>query len=424
MIDPPHARSDAADDINAYIDPRSQPAVVDDGVLTGLAVCVKDVIHVAGLPTSAGSAAWRREPQVDAEAVARLRAAGASIAGKGNTNEFALGIDGMNPHHGDCRNPRDLARMSGGSSSGPAAAVAAGSAALGLGTDTTGSLRVPAAFCGVVGIRPTYGSVPVAGVVSLAPSYDAVGPIAADVTTAALALGVLQDDHQLISWTASSPKPRLKLDGFCIGMVPGWHVGRCDQSVLAAFESAMRALADAGAAVVELDVLELDDVEQTHMIIQLSEAAAVHAPWFAEQRDHYAPRVRALLERGAGYPAAHIAERRAHRERVRVAIANLLANGIDAIAMPAAPVAALSRDARTITLADGQADVRAALLALSIPFSQAEGPTLALPMGSYDGLPLGLQLHGAASDERGLLELALAVEALLSVGEDSGCRGA
>ncbi len=402
------------DALNAYLLRAAVSATAPDGPLRGMDVCVKDLVDVGGLPTRAGSARWRRDPSTDATAVARLRAAGAAVAGKGNTNEFALGIDGLNPHHGDCRHPLDGARMTGGSSSGPAAAVAGGLADLGLGTDTTGSLRVPAAFCGIVGVRPTRGSVPADGVLDLAPTYDVVGPLARDVTGAALALGVLQDDPALVAWAASRPTPPGRLDGVRLGVVDDWHQTRCDPEVLASFDRALATAAARGAQIVGVTLPELEDVEQTHMVVQLSEAAAVHAPWFAEQREHYAERVRALLERGAGYPAETVQARRAHRAGIAAAVDAALAAGLDALVMPAAPCSAPRRDATSVRLVGGEAELRPALLALAIPFSQATGPTVALPMGrGADGFPLGLQLHGRAGGEPALLALALALEAAL-----------
>ncbi|HVS98932.1 MAG TPA: amidase, partial [Solirubrobacterales bacterium] len=179
--------------------------------LAGMPVCVKDMIDVAGMPTTAGGADWVRHPDADATAVARLRAAGAIVVGKGNTNEFACGIDGRNPHKGDCRNPFDPERLSGGSSSGPAVAVASGMAEGAIGTDTSGSIRVPAALSGVVGIRPTRGLVPTDGVVPLAWSLDAVGPLAPDVATAALLLDVL-------AGRAPARAPRPEVAGLRLGM--------------------------------------------------------------------------------------------------------------------------------------------------------------------------------------------------------------
>ena len=149
------------------------------GALLGAPVAVKDIIDAAGFPTTGGGDGWVRMPETDATVVARVRAAGGVVLGKTATNEFAFGIDGTNPHHPPCRHPRDPARLPGGSSSGSTVAVATGQAAVGLGSDTSGSLRVPAALCGVLALRPTPGRVPRDGVLPLAPIYDVVGPIAA-----------------------------------------------------------------------------------------------------------------------------------------------------------------------------------------------------------------------------------------------------
>ncbi|HTA36381.1 MAG TPA: amidase, partial [Solirubrobacteraceae bacterium] len=161
------------------------------GPLAGLPLVVKDVIDVAGLPTRGGTASWRRLPERDADCVAALRSAGAIVIGKAHTNELAFGIDGRNPHRPPCRNPHDATRLPGGSSSGPAVAVAAGLAFAGLGTDTSGSIRVPAALCGVAGLRPTHGLLSRRGALALAPSYDVVGPLARCVADLQLLFAVL-----------------------------------------------------------------------------------------------------------------------------------------------------------------------------------------------------------------------------------------
>ena len=171
-LDPAHARR-RAHEIDAL------RASGERGALLGAPVAVKDIIDAAGFPTTGGGDGWVRMPETDATVVARVRAAGGVVLGKTATNEFAFGIDGTNPHHPPCRHPRDPARLPGGSSSGSTVAVATGQAAVGLGSDTSGSLRVPAALCGVLALRPTPGRVPRDGVLPLAPIYDVVGPIAA-----------------------------------------------------------------------------------------------------------------------------------------------------------------------------------------------------------------------------------------------------
>src|SRR4051794_880418 len=197
-------------------------ADADPRLLLGIPICVKDVIDVAGLPTTAGAAGWRREPADDAPAVARLRAAGAVIVGKGNTNEFAYGIDGRNPHWGDVVNPLDPARLPGGSSAGPAVAVAPGVGLPGVGTGPTGWVRVPAALCGLTALRPTLGAVPVQGVVPLAWSYDVVGPIVRSVPDAALLWSVLSGDP--VAGDARLPRVGV-LDQLFDGAVPAVAAG-------------------------------------------------------------------------------------------------------------------------------------------------------------------------------------------------------
>jgi aspartyl-tRNA(Asn)/glutamyl-tRNA(Gln) amidotransferase subunit A len=210
--------------------------------LRGIPICVKDIIDVADMPTTAGADHWRRDPATDAASVARLRAAGAVIVGKGNTNEFAYGIDGCNPHTGDVCNPRDGDRMSGGSSSGPAAALAAGLALGAVGTDTSGSLRVPASLCGVVGLRPTRTLVPREGVVPLSWSYDAVGPMArtaadASVLIAAMAGRPIEPAHPLAEGREAVGRP---LAGTRIGVVEELVEPSCEPYVADGFRAAPR----------------------------------------------------------------------------------------------------------------------------------------------------------------------------------------
>jgi hypothetical protein len=278
-----------------------EAAGVAPGPLAGMPVCIKDIVDVAGMPTTAGGADWMRHPDEDATVVARLRAAGAVVVGKGNTNEFACGIDGRNPHKGDCHNPWDPARLSGGSSSGPAAAVAAGMAAGGVGSDTSGSIRVPAALCGVVGIRPTRGLVPADGVVPLAWSLDSVGPLAADVASAALLLDVL-------AGRPPAPAPRPEVAGLRLGVAMSL-MDLAEEPVAEAIDAAIAGLREAGAEIVDCALPHLGRATAIHRIVQASEVAAAHAPWFQRQRaqparlpDRHGPRRGA---RGpAGRPAA------------------------------------------------------------------------------------------------------------------------
>jgi len=371
------------------------------GPLAGMPVCVKDIVDVAGMPTTAGGADWVRHPEEDATVVARLRAAGAVIVGKGNTNEFACGIDGRNPHKGDCRNPWDPTRLSGGSSSGPAAAVAAGMADGAIGSDTSGSIRVPAALCGVVGIRPTRGLVPADGVVALAWSLDAVGPLARDVAGAALLLDVL-------AGRPPAPAPRLAVDGLRLGVATSL-MGLAEEPVADALAEAAAGLRDAGAEIVDREIPDLERATAIHRLVQACEVAAAHAPWFERQRDRYAPEVRARIEAGYGLPAEAYLRAQRHRHLFTRAFAAAM-DGVDAILAPASPVLAPPIAAEETTVRGERRPVRGALLSCVAPLSQLDCPMVVVPAGVREGLPVGLQLIGRPGSEALLLRVAAAVE--------------
>jgi aspartyl-tRNA(Asn)/glutamyl-tRNA(Gln) amidotransferase subunit A len=369
--------------------------------LSGMPICVKDVIDVAGMPTTAGAAGWRREPRVDAVAVARLRAAGAIVIGKGNTNEFAYGIDGKNPHRGDCHNPYDPERMTGGSSAGPAVATATGMARAGIGTDTTGSIRMPASLCGVVGVRPTRGLVPTAGVVPLAWSYDTVGPQARNVADAALLLDVLAGRPR-----AEPPAP--DAGGLRLGLA-NELLGLADEPVAARIRGAADALTRAGAVVEQRSVPDPSRATAIHRLVQAAEAATVHAPWFEEQRDRYAPDVRARLEAGRQLSAEVYLRAQRHRRLFTRDFAAAM-EGLDAILAPSSPVTAPPLDATEVTINGSTQPLRPALLSCLLPISQLDCPAVSVPIGMIDGLPVGMQLIGRPGSESLLLRLAAAVE--------------
>jgi aspartyl-tRNA(Asn)/glutamyl-tRNA(Gln) amidotransferase subunit A len=368
--------------------------------LAGMPICVKDLVDVAGMPTTAGGAGWVRHPDEDATIVARLRAAGAVVIGKGNTNEFACGIDGRNPHKGDCRNPHDPERLSGGSSSGPAAAVASGMAEAGIGTDTSGSIRVPAALCGVVGIRPTRGLVPVDGVVPLAWSLDAVGPLAPDVATAARVLDVLAGRER--------PAPRPEVEGMRIGLA-GELLELAAEPVAAMVRAAVAGLREQGAEVVDVALPDLGRAAAIHRIVQACEVAAAHAPWFAEQRDRYAPEVRARIEPGYRLGAEAYLRAQRHRRLFTRSFAASIA-GLDALLAPSTPVPAPRIVDEEIEIRGERRRTRVALLSCVMAFSQLDGPAVSVPIGRCEGLPVGLQVIGRPHAEETVLRIAAAAE--------------
>jgi aspartyl-tRNA(Asn)/glutamyl-tRNA(Gln) amidotransferase subunit A len=368
--------------------------------LAGMPICVKDIVDVAGMPTTAGGAEWVRHPDRDGTVVARLRAAGAIVIGKGNTNEFACGIDGRNPHKGDCHNPWDPTRLTGGSSSGPAAAVAGGLAEAAIGTDTSGSIRVPAALCGVVGIRPTRGLVPADGVVPLAWSLDAVGPLARDVADAALVLDLMTGRE--------SPSPRPEVSGMRLGLATEL-LATCEEPVAEAIGLAVEALRESGAEIVDVALPDLARANAIHRIVQCCEVAAAHASWFERQRDLYAPEVRARIEPGYALGAEAYLRAQRHRRLFTDGFAAAI-DGLDALLAPTVPVLAPPIEAEELTIRGERRGTRAALLSCAMPFSQLDGPSVSVPIGLREELPVGLQVIGRPHAEETVLRVAAAAE--------------
>jgi aspartyl-tRNA(Asn)/glutamyl-tRNA(Gln) amidotransferase subunit A len=368
--------------------------------LAGMPICVKDIVDVADMPTTAGGAGWVRHPDADATVVERLRAAGAVVVGKGNTNEFACGIDGRNPHKGDCRNPHDPERLSGGSSSGPAAAVASGMAEAAIGSDTSGSIRVPAALCGVVGIRPTRGLVPVGGVVPLAWSLDAIGPLAPDVATASRVLDVIAGRER--------PAPTPRVEGMRIGLASAL-LELATEPVAEAIRAAADGLRGQGAEVVDVALPDLGRAAAIHRIVQACEVAGAHAAWFADQRDRYAPEVRARIEPGYRLGAEAYLRAQRHRRLFTQAFAAAI-DGLDAVLAPAAPVPAPQIAEEEVEIRGRRVRTRVALLSCAMAFSQLDGPAVSVPIGRSEGLPIGLQVIGRPHAEETVLRIAAAAE--------------
>ena len=353
------------------------------GPLAGLRVCVKDVIDVRRLPTTAGSGGWSRAPERDASAVAALRAGGARIVGKGHTNEFAYGIDGRNPHLPPCTNPWDPERLCGGSSSGPAAAVAAGEADIGMGTDTSGSLRVPAAFCGLYALRPTLGLISTDGVIPLAPSLDVCGPLARDPETLALVMTAL----------AGWPSPP----------APGDPPARVGLYVAGGAEALVAARLEAlGSEVLAVSLPDFAQAREVHRVIQAAEAAGVHDGELSDAAPYLSAEVRERLETGRIVTAGQLAGARAAADAYRAAVLAVF----DVVDVIVAPVTAFGAPLRNATEAGGLL-LREALMRHVGPFSLLGAPVLAVPAALRDGLPLGVQILARPGADRELIALAL-----------------
>lgn len=396
---------------------RALAAGADVGPLHGVPLAYKDLFATAGIRTTAGSLILREwVPREDAVAIARLRAAGAICLGKLNTVEFAYGATGANPHYGNCRNPWDTTRMPGGSSSGSGAAVAAGLCYGALGSDTGGSIRVPAAFCGIVGIKPTYGRVSRRGVVTLAWSMDHVGPLTRTVADAALILRTIagHDPGDPASSRRSVPDYCATLDqgvrGLRVGVVRRHFFDRLDPAVATACEQALETFRSLGATVVEVDIPHLREAGPISTAIIFAEASSYHQRWFPARAAEYSAEVRERLLLGRTISALDYL--RAQRAR-RLLIAEFreALSQVDVLAAPTAAFPPPRFDESTVDLGGRREDVALAIVQLTRPHNVVGLPTLAIPVGfSPTGLPVGMQLAGRPFDEATVLRVGRAYE--------------
>ncbi len=394
----------------------------DVGPLAGAPIAVKDLIDQAGLPTTCGSSFYREVPEASAPVVTRLAEAGAVIIGRTGLHEFAYGFSSENDWWGPVRNPWDPATSPGGSSGGSAVAVAAGLAAAALGTDTGGSVRVPAALCGIVGLKVSHGRVPLTGVFPLAASLDTVGPMARTVADAALIYEAIAGDDPSDPWSVPHPVTRAgaaaDIGTLRIGVPVPWTEEPATAPVRAAFRAAMDRLADYGATVEEVAEPLFASAEPPSMIgaYFAPEVAAVHREWFAADPERYGPEVRdriaAVFDRD---PDASTAAR-AWRARVRHAADRSLAN-YDVLATPACGATRKEIGVDTVDVLGAQVPYRPVLSRFSALVNNMANPALVLPMPSPEGgPPASLQLIGAKWGEHRLLEIGQALE-------DSGLAG-
>jgi len=367
------------------------------GPLHGIPVSVKDNLDVSGVPTTAGSPVLGARPAGrDAEAVRRLEAAGAVVVGKTILYELAFGA--QNERFGQTPNPWRLDRSTGGSSSGSVAAVAAGLCFASLASDTGGSIRVPAAFCGVVGLKPTAGLVPCEGLVPLS-RLDHVGPVARTVGDVALVLEALGVAVGGLEAGAA---------GLRIGVVPA--AGPIEPEVAGAVAAAAAVLAAEGAELQEVERPDLDAAREALWTIASSDAARHWLAAAHEHADELHPLVRARIEAGASIPPEQVAEALRTQRRLSADLAAQLAT-VDVLLLPVAPLAAYRLGARTVEVAGVADDVSAHVTRWTPLFSLTGSPAVAVPCGfTADGLPIGLQLAAAAGRELVLLRVARAYE--------------
>jgi aspartyl-tRNA(Asn)/glutamyl-tRNA(Gln) amidotransferase subunit A len=391
----------------------------DRGPWHGIPIGHKDVFLTRGVRTTAGSRILADfVPDEDAAVVARLRAAGAVMLGKLQTHEFAYGATCDSPAFGPVRNPWDLARSPGGSSGGTAAAVAARLVAAGTGSDTGGSIRIPAGWCGVVGLKPTYGRVSRAGLLPLAVTLDHAGPIARRVADVARLYAAMAGADPRDPTTTGQPpvgplgRRRAGLGGLVLGIPREHFYDRLDPDVDAALRTAHRTLERLGARLRPVSLPWVGDAHAAALAIMLAEGTAVHARWLRERPQDYGEDVRLLVELGLFVPGPAYVRAREARVRLRAELDATLAGGVGALVVPTLPVPAVRHGERHVTVGGATESLGVAVWRLTHPFNVTGHPALQVPVGfTAGGLPVGMQIVGARFDEATVLRIGAAYEA-------------
>lgn len=384
------------------------------GPLHGIPVGVKDLYDTAGVPTTSSSRVWEgRVPDADAVTVEALGRAGMVLLGKTHTHEFAYG-----PITPTTRNPWNVGCIPGGSSGGSGAAVAAGVCTVGMGTDTAGSIRIPAALCGTVGIKATYGRVSRRGIAPLSWSLDHAGPLTRHVTDAALVLGAIAGYDQRDPACVDVPVPDYTqglddgIQGLRIGVPRNYFFEHVSTDVERGVRQAISVLEGLGASVREVEVPYAELTLATEWAILMPEASSYHQKHLRDRPDHYTPDVRELLEAGELIFATDYIKALRVRTLMQRAWADLL-DEVDIVVTPGMPCAAPEAGATDVTWEDGAAEnITFALTRLTSPSNLTGLPTLAVPVG-FDpaGLPVGMQIIGRPFEEATILRVGRAYEA-------------
>ena len=377
------------------------------GPLHGIPIGLKDLIDTAGVKTTCGSALFAdRIPAEDAHIVKRLKSAGAVLIGKQNMQEFAYGGTSTSSYFGPVRNPWDLERIAGGSSGGSAAAVATGMCFGAIGTDTGGSVREPAAFCGIVGLKPTYGRVSVRGVFPLSYSLDHVGPLCRNVTDTALLLHAIAGydklDATCVDWPVDSYTDALNAETRPrIGIVRQPYFDDLDPEVASAIDEALKQIGN-----MATDVFDIE-LPPTPAAVQAPEVYALHAKHFAASPDLYGRWIQARLKQAAKIDTVAYVEARQQLDQLRRRIQDVFAE-VDFLVTPTTPVPPITIDEALNMSPDPAGEL---WLRNTRPFNAYGLPTISIPCGfTRAGLPIGLQIAGPTFGEARVLSFAFAFE--------------
>jgi len=383
------------------------------GPLAGVPFAVKNLVDIAGLPTLAGSRINRDRPPaaVDATLVTRLEAAGAVLVGALNMGEYAYDFTGENSHDGPARNPHDTSRMTGGSSGGSGGAVAGGLVPLALGSDTNGSIRVPASFCGTFGLKPTYGRLSRAGSFPFVSSLDHLGPLARSAADLALAYDAMQGPDPRDPVCAERPvEPVLErlaegAAGLRIACAGGYFRQGASPEALAALDAAAAALG----AEREIELPEAARARSAAYVITTAEGAALHLQRLRERAADFDPDVRDRLIAGALVPAVSVVQAQKFRRWYREAVLRLF-DDVDAILAPATPFVAPPIGQKTMQLAGEEVPLRPNIGLYTQPISFIGLPAVTVPAPTAGGLPIGIQIIAAPWREDVALRVAVALE--------------
>jgi aspartyl-tRNA(Asn)/glutamyl-tRNA(Gln) amidotransferase subunit A len=407
------------------------------GPLHGVPVGIKDLFDVEGVPTTFGSKILEDSvARGDAAVVARLKHAGAVVLGKHNLHEFAFGITSENPHFGAVRNPWNLARIPGGSSGGTASAVAAGLCAAGIGSDTGASIRAPASFCGVVGLKPTYGRVSRRGALPLAWSLDHAGPLARSVADCALMLQAIAGYDADDPGSADTPVPTFAealdagVNGLRVGLPREYFFDVVEPDVDRLVRDALRVLEDLGARVEEVSVPHAAHAQVAGNLIMSTEAAAWHARWLRERPQDYGADVLARIRGGQLVRAVDYLASQQLRTLLQDDFRRAFER-VDVLVAPTVPLVAPPIGHTQTPYGPLNVAPRGIANRATVPCNLTGMPAISVPCGFSDGLPVGLQIMGAAFDEARVLRVAAAYESATpwrasrppEVAEDHGRQG-
>jgi aspartyl-tRNA(Asn)/glutamyl-tRNA(Gln) amidotransferase subunit A len=390
------------------------------GPLHGIPIAVKDLMDTEGVRTTYGSSLFREHvPTADAEPITRLRAAGAIVLGKANTHEFACGATTTNPHYGATHNPWRHGYVPGGSSGGSAAALAAGLAPLATGSDTGGSIRMPSALCGVVGLKPTHGRVSLRGTYPMAASCDHVGPMARTTRDCALAMNVMGGFDAADPWSRRFPAEDFTRDlerplrGRKIAIAPGYVPGTVASGVAANLERAAATLRELGAEIIPATLPSFDELIVVATFVWV-ETYAQHAQQLAAHPEAYGADVRAALEMGKGFDTVALVQAQHARERLARAVELAVTDTADALLMPTTPIEAPAIGDEYVTVNGETFPILLLLPGYTLLNNLSRLPTISVPSGLGDtGLPTGVQITTAAGREALALNLAHQLEEAL-----------